>query len=175
MPSVPVVEGPGARRVLLDAAGAPVGRYDHDERDGLIYADLFLREPGVSAEHAAAAILADLRGMRIAGDEPLGRELVAAGGEQLRHAHLMSHDLSVRPSLPDLPGYRLTDVDRPAADLMDAFLAAYPPGHPDHRGEPYERALADRRELRRRAASSGRCCAAAASPWRRTAPWRARS
>lgn len=142
MRSVPVVEGPGDRRVLLDAAGTPVGHYDHDERHGQVYADLFLREPGVSAAHAAATILADLRGMRIAGDEALGRELIAAGGKPLRHAHLMSHDLSERPALPDPPGYRLTDVDRPAADLMDAFIAAYPPGHPDHRAETYERALA---------------------------------
>ena len=142
MRSVPVVEGPGDQRVLLDAAGTPVGRYDHDERHGQVHADLFLREPGISAERAAAAVLADLRGMRIAGDEALGRELVAAGGQPLRHAHLMSHDLSERPALPDVPGVRLTDVDRPAADLMDAFFAAYPPGHPDHRVETYERALA---------------------------------
>ena len=65
--------------MLLDAAGTPVGSYDHDERDGVVYADLFEREPGVSPEHAAAAVLADLRGMRIAGDEALGLELVAAG------------------------------------------------------------------------------------------------
>jgi GNAT superfamily N-acetyltransferase len=142
MRPVPVVEGPGDRRVLLDAAGAPIGRYDHDERHGVVYADLFLREPGVSAERAAATVLVDLKGMRIAGDEALGRELVAAGGQPLRHAHLMSHDLSERPALPDVPGYRLTEVDRPAADLMDAFLAAYPPGHPDHRAETYERAHA---------------------------------
>jgi GNAT superfamily N-acetyltransferase len=137
-----VVEGPGDHRVLLDADGTPVGHYDHDERNGVVYADLFLREPGISAEHAAAAVLADLRGVRIAGDAALGNELVAAGGRPLRHAHLMSHDLSERPARPELPGYRLTDVDRPAADLMDAFRAAYPAGHPDHRVEPYEQALA---------------------------------
>jgi GNAT superfamily N-acetyltransferase len=141
MRCVPVVDGPGDHRVLLDAAGTPVGQYDHDERNGLVYADLFMREPGISAADAAAAVLADLRGMRIAGDEAVGRELVAAGGKALRHAHLMSHDLSERPADPELPGYRLTDVDRPAADLMDAFQAAYPPGHPDHRVEPYEQAL----------------------------------
>ena len=139
---MPVVEGPGAHRVLLDAAGTPVGRYDHDERNGHVYADLFVREPGISAVRAAAAVLADLRGMRVSGDEAVGRELVAGGGQPLRHAHLMSHDLSERPAEPELPGYRLTGVDRPAADLMDAFRAAYPPGHPDHRVEPYEQALA---------------------------------
>jgi GNAT superfamily N-acetyltransferase len=129
------------RTVLRDGDG-PVGSYERDERGGHVYADVFLREPGVSAERAARAVLADMRGMRIAGDEPLGLELVAAGGRALRHAHLMSHDLAERPALPEPAGYRLTDVDRPAADLMDAFRAAYAPGHPDHRDEPYERALA---------------------------------
>jgi GNAT superfamily N-acetyltransferase len=140
---VPVVEGPGDQRVLLDAAGAPVGRYDHGERHGEVYADLFLREPGVSAEHAAAAVLAELRGVRIAADEPLGRELIAAGGKALRHAHLMSHDLAERPALPDPPGYRLTDVDRPGADLLNAYRAAYAPGHVDHRRETPERSQAE--------------------------------
>jgi GNAT superfamily N-acetyltransferase len=130
------------RIVLRDAAG-PVGSYERDERGGHVYADLFRREPGVSVERAARAVLAGLRGMRIAGDEPLGRALIAAGGHALRHAHLMSHDLSERPPVPDPPGYRLTDVDRPAADLLDAHLAAYPPGHVDHRPEEPERALAD--------------------------------
>ena len=128
--------------VLRDASG-PVGTYDHDERGGHVYADLFRREPGVSVERAARAVLADLRGMRIAGDEPLGRALIAAGGEALRHAHLMSHDLSERPPVPEPPGYGLTDVDRPAADLMDAHRAAYPTGHVDHRDESPERTLAD--------------------------------
>jgi GNAT superfamily N-acetyltransferase len=143
MPHMPVVEGPGERRVLLDAAGTPVGHYAHSERSGEVYADLFEREPGVSAEDAATAVLADLRGMRIAGDEPLGRELLAAGGEALRHARLMSHDLSERPPLPDPPGCRLTDVDRPAADLLRAYRAAYPTDHVDHRRETDERALSD--------------------------------
>jgi GNAT superfamily N-acetyltransferase len=140
---VPVVEGPGKRRVLLDAAGTPVGRYEHDERGGVVYADLFVREPGVSAERTAAAVTADLGGMRIAGDEALGRALIAKGGRVIRHAHLMTHDLAERPPEPHAPGIRLTDVDRHAADLLDAYRAAYPPGHIDHRDEPLERSRSD--------------------------------
>ena len=33
----------------------------------------------------------------------------------------MSHDLAERPAWSDPPGYRLTDVDRPAADLIEAY------------------------------------------------------
>lgn len=121
--------------MLRDARG-PVGSYERDERGGAVYADLFRREPGVSAERAARAVLAELRGMRVAGDEELGRELIAAGGKATRHGHLMSHDLFERPAWREPPGYRLTDVDRPAADLIDAYVAAFPPGHVDHRPEP---------------------------------------
>ena len=123
------------RTVLRDAAG-PVGSYVRDERGGAVYADLFRREPGVSVERAARAVLADLRGMRIAGDEALGRELIAAGGKATRHGHLMSHDLAERPAWREPPGYRLTEVNRAAADLMDAYVAAYPPEHVDHRPDP---------------------------------------
>jgi RimJ/RimL family protein N-acetyltransferase len=121
-------------RVLLDAARAPVGRFDEGVRDGRAFADLFDREPGVSAARAAAAILADLPGWRIAGDEELGRELLAAGGTAMRHGHLYSYDFARRPPPREWaapPGIRLTDVDRPAADLVPARLAAYPPEHPD--------------------------------------------
>jgi GNAT superfamily N-acetyltransferase len=122
-------------RIVLSDADGPVGSYDRYEREGHVYADLFERSPGVSAGRAARAVLAQLRGMRIAGDEQLGRELVAGGGKAIRHAHLMSYDMAVRPRWQDPPGYRLTDVDRPAADLVDAYLAAFPPGHVDHRPE----------------------------------------
>jgi GNAT superfamily N-acetyltransferase len=130
------------RKVLRDAEGV-VGRYDRDVRDGHVYADLFEREPGVGVQRAARAVLAELRGMRIAGDEELGRALIAAGGRPLRHGHLMTHDLAGRREWRNPPGYRLTDVDRPAADLVDAYRAAFGPGHVDYRDEPPDRTLAD--------------------------------
>jgi ribosomal protein S18 acetylase RimI-like enzyme len=135
---VPVEDDPSrgpAGRVLLDAAGTPIGRYDHGMRGDVPIADLFEREPGVTAEQAAAAVLADLRGMRIAGDEELGRALMAAGGIKLRHGHLFSYDFrgNSPPQRWDAPpGLRLTDVDRPVVDMLDAYRAAYPPEHPDH-------------------------------------------
>ena len=101
----------------MDAAGQAIGRYDHQQRGDVAIADLFEREPGVSAERAAAAVLAELRGMKIAGDEELGRVLLAAGGTQVRHGHLFSYDFR-RKSPPRTwdtpPGIRLTDVDRSA-------------------------------------------------------------
>jgi hypothetical protein len=135
---MPVADDPSRRpagRVLLDAAGTPIARYDHALRGDVPIADLFAREPGVSVDRAAAAVLAELRGMKIAGDEALGRALLAAGGTKVRHGHLYTYDFARRPpprTWTDPPGVRLTDVDRPAADLVDAYNAAYPPDHPDH-------------------------------------------
>ena len=83
-------------------------------------------------ERALPAILAELRGWRIAGDEVLGRALVAAGGIQARHAHVYSHDLTGERPEPHPPaGITLTPMDRPAADLLPAYLAAHPVDHVD--------------------------------------------
>ena len=95
-------------------------------------ADLFELEPGISVERAVPRILADLRGRRVAGDERLGRALIAAGGVAARHAHAYSHDLRARPEPVRPPaGLELVPADRPAADLVGAYAAAHPPDHVD--------------------------------------------
>ena len=129
---MPVEDDPDGRRRLV-AGGRTIGRFDEAERDGVPMADLFDREAGVGAEEAARAVLAELPGWRIAADEELGRLLLAAGGTKKRHGHLYSYDLSGdRPSGWEAPaGVRLTDIDRPAADLVAARVAAYPADHPD--------------------------------------------
>jgi GNAT superfamily N-acetyltransferase len=130
---MPVETDRDGRRRLV-AGGTTIGRFDEGVRDGVPMADLFDREPGVGVEDAARAVLADLRGWRIAADEELGRALVAAGGTVRRHGHLYSFDLRRdRPSTWDTPpGVRLTDIDRPMRELIPSRTAAYPPGHPDH-------------------------------------------
>jgi GNAT superfamily N-acetyltransferase len=142
---MPIVDDPGrppSGRLLLDADGERVGRYDHVEVDADVYADVFERAPGVTVEHAAQAVLADLRGIQVVADHDLGRALLAAGGRALRHAHMLSRPNPQGALPPDPRGLRLTPVDRPAADLVDAFRAAYPPGHVDHHDDPPERSLA---------------------------------
>lgn len=128
MPVVPDLDRP-ERRKLVDADGMPLARFVHVERDGRAVADLFELE--VPVERALPAILAELRGMRVAGSETLGRALVAAGGIPARHAHVYSHDLRERPT-PRLPArLRFAPADRPAGDLLPAYLAAHPPNHVD--------------------------------------------
>ena len=126
MPIIPAPDG-SERRTLTDADGVALAHYAHAERDGRVVADLFELE--VPVERALPLILAELRGMRVAGSEALGRALIAAGATPGRHAHLYSHDLRERPAIT--AGFALTPVDRPAAELLPAYLAAHPPEHVD--------------------------------------------
>ena len=95
-----LLEEPGRPRgrLLVDADGQTVGRFEQHDRDGTPLADLFEPAAGVSRERAAEVLLRELRGWRVAGDEPFGRPLVAAGGRPVRHAHVMSRDLVREPA-----------------------------------------------------------------------------
>jgi hypothetical protein len=136
---MPVVEDPSRARgrLLLDVTGRVMGSFELHERDGQPVADLFRPADGVTPERAAAAVIAELKGWRVAGDEQFGQLLIAAGAQPRRHSHAMSRDLIRDPAPsdwlePELPaGIRLTPVDRPAIDLVPALVAAFPPDHPD--------------------------------------------
>jgi GNAT superfamily N-acetyltransferase len=136
---MPVVDDPArpGGRLLVGADGAALGRFEAVERDGLKLADLFEPADGIPPEAAAAAVLAEMRGWRIAAHPAFGSLLIDGGGRPRRHSHLMSRDLVRDPAPPawrepPVPaGFRLTPVDRPALELAPACGAAYPPGHPD--------------------------------------------
>ena len=138
---MPIVDGPDGRRLLLDAQGAPLGTYDHDERGGLVYADLFKREPDIAPEPAAQAVLAELHGMRVAGDEALGRALSPPEvGNPARAPDVARHRRAA--AMPDAARLPLTDVDRPAADLVDASAPHMRAVTSTAATSPYEQALA---------------------------------
>jgi ribosomal protein S18 acetylase RimI-like enzyme len=137
---MPVVADPARAngRLLLDAAGDLIGSFELGERDGRPLADIFAPADGIPPDRAARAVMAEMKGWRVAGEEPFSRLLVAAGARPLRHAHVMSRDLTRNPAPgdwlePSLPaGVRITPVDRPAIDLAPAFRAAFPSSHPDY-------------------------------------------
>ena len=112
---------------LLDGRGRPVGTFLRAERDGRPLADLF--ETAMAPADAAPAIMDELRGWRIAADEPLARALVAAGGRPGRHAHVYTHDLRALPPAPE--GFRLAPLDHSPEELAPLLDAAFPPDHPD--------------------------------------------
>jgi hypothetical protein len=135
---VTIATDPGRQdgRVLLDADGREIARFQKSQRDGLRLADLF--ELSVPAADALATVLAELAGWRVSAAEDFGRLLVEAGGRARRHGRVLSRDLVRYPAPPDWlqppapPGVRLTPVDRPALDLASACMAAYPRDHPDY-------------------------------------------
>jgi GNAT superfamily N-acetyltransferase len=123
-------------RVLVDAQGVEIGAFLYVERDDRRVADLFEPAPDLPLERVAAALVAELGGWRIAGEEPLGAALLEAGARPARHAHVYTHDLSAAPSAAS--GFGLAPLDHPPAALVPAYLAAYGPGHPDHAGRQGE-------------------------------------
>lgn len=134
---VPIVAHPEhpQRRTLVDPDGVPIARFVHVPRGERAIADLLELE--VPVERALPVVLTELRGMRVAGPEDLGRALVAAGARLDRHSHAYSHDLRELPAAPE--GFELTPVDRPAAELVPVYLAAFAPGHPDRMEAPAAR------------------------------------
>jgi hypothetical protein len=134
---VPVVDGSEPdERLLVGADGAVLARFRQRQRTSGPFAARFAL--AAAPERVAAAALAELRGWRIAADIDFGERLIAAGARPLRHSHRMVRDLRREPAPaawidpPAPPGFTLTPLDRPAAELTPAYLAAYPPGHPDH-------------------------------------------
>jgi GNAT superfamily N-acetyltransferase len=114
--------------VLEDSAGRRLGRFIRSERR----AELFTLE--ADAEPAVKAIRSELAGWCVVSGEPLGRILLAGGGRLIRHSHLLSRDLRADPATGAGPlpgGLELTPADRPPADLVPAFRAAFPPEHVD--------------------------------------------
>lgn len=127
MSVVAVPDRPGWHR-LTDADGIPLARFERVEREGRVVADWFELE--VPIERAVPVILAELRGMRIAGPEAPGRALIAHGARPARHAHVYRHHLEARPE-PD-PAWDLRPLENDAAALVAPYRAAHPPDHVDH-------------------------------------------
>ncbi len=135
---------PVKRVELRDTADRVVATYIQGHRGGRPLADLLETEPGVSDAEVAAAVVRRLPGWEIGPARPLGEALVAAGATPTRALTVMSRGLAEPGPEPDVPaGITIERLDRPAADMLDAIVAAFPSGHPDHRPEGRERELAD--------------------------------
>jgi GNAT superfamily N-acetyltransferase len=130
---MPLLPDPARRdhRLLTDAQGRTIGAFVPGERDGRPLADLF--EHAVSPADAVPAILAELPGWRIAGDEALGDALIGAGARPVRHAHVYTHELEAIPS----PGEGEPLGQRTVADLAPVFAAAFGRGHVDGARDPH--------------------------------------
>ena len=132
----------GERVALRDDGGRVVATYLHDQRLGRPCADMLDAEPGVPLERVVAVIVERLPGWVVAGAEvDVGEALVAAGARERRRAIVLHRGLT-RPdasqgatSRPAPAGIEIVPLAHSATRLLPAFLAAFPPGHPDRAPE----------------------------------------
>ncbi|GAA1386372.1 hypothetical protein GCM10009639_10100 [Kitasatospora putterlickiae] len=127
------------------ADGVALVRYLRGEREGRPWADLLeVVDPRADLAAQVAYVRAELAGWVLSGPVGLGLELVRQGATVLRHAHSMRRELTEGPPAggweawartPLRTGFRAVPCDRGAAALVPATLAAFHPGHPDHRQE----------------------------------------
>ncbi|MEU7691395.1 MULTISPECIES: N-acetyltransferase [Microbispora] len=127
------------RRTMTGPHGVPVCSYREGVRDGSPWA-YAIEDIGPGA---ADAIMSRMPGWAVSAPVELGRALLDRGARLLRHMHVMRCDLPVAEPVggtaPD--GFLLVPCDRPPAEILPAWFAAYPPGHPDHQPRDPEKAL----------------------------------
>lgn len=119
-----------------------------DAYSGRPWADGVWRPDDVPLSEAVATIGSAFHGWAVStSDVDLAQALTDAGAQTLRHAHAMSHDLTSLPARVELPGLEIDSVDaatlqRLAVQVGPVLAAAYPPGHPDHRHDTADAAVA---------------------------------
>ena len=119
-----------------------------DDYSGRPWADGLWRPDDVPVSEAVATIRSAFPGWAVStSDVDLAQALTEGGAQTLRHAHAMSHDLKSLPERAGLPGLEIEAVDaaklrRLAPQVGPVLAAAYPPGHPDHRHDTTEAAVA---------------------------------
>jgi len=136
------VSAPPGREIRY-AGGVPVLSFLRRENAGRPWAD----RVEVLGDGAADVALRDLSGWVATAPRSLADDLVARGARLIRASHRMTCDLSVRRPPRDVASpLRCEPFDRPVEDLIPAWRAAYPPGHPDYRAE-YEDVVAVRERV----------------------------
>lgn len=92
---------------------------------------------GVRLDEAVQAVMHELPGWIVEGDNHLVAALIAAGAQRRRHASVMAYDLAAAPvpdewaAQPLSRGLSYAPVDPDPEPLFTTWIRAYPPGHPD--------------------------------------------
>lgn len=130
--------------------GVPVVRYRRGRREGRPWADLLEVLDASGAVDPVEFVRDTMPGWAVSGSTGFGRELLARGATPLRHAHTLRRDLVADPPPADRAhpplreGLRAVPCDRAPEELLDAWRAAFAPGHVDRFPGDDQRALAER-------------------------------
>ncbi|MEV0087657.1 GNAT family N-acetyltransferase [Saccharopolyspora sp. NPDC050642] len=91
----------------------------------------------IEGPDALGLFRAELPGWKLSVTPEQGEVLLRAGARLKRHAHAMRRDLRADPPPPEwaelvpVAPLRVVACDRPASELLPAWLEAFPPEHPD--------------------------------------------
>ncbi|HVF20432.1 MAG TPA: GNAT family N-acetyltransferase [Mycobacteriales bacterium] len=124
---------------VLDDGGDVLAAVELVDRLDWLQADVTAWSRAAGADAVAASLATHFPGMRVASTEPeLVDALVGAGGRIARRGTQLEYVVAHAPTAPEWldreerDGVRLVDY-RPVDDeIASAWLAAYPPTHPDH-------------------------------------------
>lgn len=122
-----------------------LARYEPDTNRDRPWADLFEPEPGTDLDELVETVMREMGGHLISTWVEVAEALIAAGGTAERRGHIFTHDLAELPPVPS------SDFDvRPVseftpADLVEACMEAYPPGHLDFLPGEDDPAVVERR------------------------------
>lgn len=122
------------RRTLRDAAGRAVVTFTASARDGLPAADELTAAPGFAPDAVADLVMRRLPGHIVETTAPLGERLLCAGATLRRRSTLMTCDTAApRTPVPMTAGILVGPAQGVPPDaLLDAYIKAFPPEHPDH-------------------------------------------
>jgi GNAT superfamily N-acetyltransferase len=123
------------RVTLRGPDGRIAGSYVPGTREGHPLADDLAAAPGIDETGLCAAVLAGLPGHIVGAPPAVGERLAQAGAQVRRRVAILARDPRAPvPAAPAPAGVRIAALGRRGPDeLLGAYVAAYGPGHPDHR------------------------------------------
>lgn len=134
---MPTARPAPVRSVLTDLAGREVLSFVPVTTGAQPWVTEPRISPGVQLDEVVPAVMRELPGWIVDGDDELVTALISAGARRRRHASVMGYDLAAAPvpdqwAAPPLPaGLNFTSVDPDPERLFATWIRAYPPGHPD--------------------------------------------
>ena len=129
---------PGPHELVNDAGGV-IARIDIADRIDWLQADVPWIADGLDRRALAVQLVRLFEGMRVStADEELTAALVGEGGTVARRGTQLSYDAGAAPpprewlDRSERDGVRLADYRPIDEEIASAWMAAYPPTHPDH-------------------------------------------